>query len=455
MQKYLVLSLLACIMLAGCVKDPVVNVPSPTSIPPTSIPPTSIPPTAVRTTSIPPTAVPTLAVPPTAVPTLIVPPSAIPSTATAKPAAEAEILFLRGGNLVAYGIRTRTEHTRAKGVRSFTATPDGLLLALVIGTGRLGEIWVAQRDGSAAQQVTHNERAEGDLSWAPDGLALAYSSVDSDDPHTLTWEGWSRWCAASEVRILALGDGQEHTLAPGCDPAFAPDGRRIAFATPPTSPSAEQSFLSANNAVHLVNRQGQNGWNFAAAKSAARAQGYLVYAPAWTPSGEQLSYQRFLGYRSLVDINITEIGDSFKGDGQPLVSGAGWMLPVRFRPDGKQAAVLEHNVGDARGGSGYETWKLSVVRLGVAGRMFLPDGEVATVGSIDWQTPRVTAAAWSPDGSSLALAMPDGWQPKDPAQELLYQTEGAGAIWRYAADGTIGERLVKGVDYASPILWLP
>ncbi|MEI7769822.1 MAG: hypothetical protein WCI67_07540, partial [Chloroflexales bacterium] len=393
--------------------------------------------------------------PPAAVPTPAPSVTAIPSTATKLPVGEPEILFLRGGDLTAYGVRTRAERTIARGVREFAATPDGALLAMLIGPGRSGEIWVARRDGSAARQITSNQRAEGDLSWAPDGSALAYSSADSDKPRDRTWEGWSRWCAVSEARVIELSDAQERTLAPGCEPAFGPDGKRIAFAAPPASKPSGQSFLGANNAVRLVNRQGQNGWSFAKANSQGTAQGNLVYAPAWTPSGDQIAYQRFMGYSALVDLNITEIGAAFKGAGQPLLSGAGWMLPARFRPDGRQAAVLEHNFSDARGGSGYEIWRLSVVRLGVAGSMFLPSGEVPTVGRIDWQAPRVTAAAWSPDGESLALALPAGWSRDDPAQDLIYQAEGAGEIWRWAADGTRQERLITNVDYASPLLWLP
>jgi Tol biopolymer transport system component len=326
---------------------------------------------------------------------------------------------------------------------------------MVIGPGRAGEIWVSRRDGADARQITSNERAEGDLSWAPDGTALTYSSADSDEPRALTWDGWSRLCAASEVRVVGLVDAQEHVIAPGCQPAFAPDGRRIAFAAPPASQPPELNSLGANNAVRLVNRQGQNGWSLAAADGQSDDQGYLVYAPAWVPSGAQIIYQRYLGYRALVDINIIEISASFKRDGKALISGAGWMLPPHIHPGGTQAALIEHNVGDARGGSGYETWRLSVVRLGVAGSMFLPSGEVPTVGSMAWQASRVTAAAWSPDGTSLALALPAGWSRDDSAQNLLYQAEGAGVIWRWGSDGTPQEPLAENVDYASPLLWLP
>jgi hypothetical protein len=67
----------------------------------------------------------------------------------------------------------------------------------------------------------------------------------------------------------------------------------------------------------------------------------------------------------------------------------------------------------------------------------------------------VTAAAWAPDGEALALAMPAGWQPGASAQDMLYQNEGAGEVWLWGVDGTPRERLIEGVDYASPLLWLP
>ncbi|NNJ10165.1 hypothetical protein EKD04_007480 [Chloroflexales bacterium ZM16-3] len=364
-------------------------------------------------------------------------------------------MFLRGGDLMAYGLRSRAERTVAQGVRSFAATPDGRLLAMLRGAGRSGEIWVASRDGLDLRQITSNERAEEGLSWAPDGSALAYSSAASDDLPTLDWAGWGRWCASSEVRVIAMGDLEERSLAAGCDPAFGPDSKRIAFASPPEGQPQGQAFFGATNAVRLMNRQGQNGWSFATADGQSPAQGYLVYAPAWSPSGEQIAYQRFLGYQSLVDINITEIGAAFKGEGRPLASGAGWMLPPQFGPDGQMVALLEHNFSDARGGSGYEVWRITLVRLGVEDSMFLPSGEVPTAGRLEWQAPRVTAAAWSPDGEQLALGLPAGWSSDDPQQDLLYQAEGAGEIWVWGGDGTPQERLIENVDYASPLLWLP
>jgi dipeptidyl aminopeptidase/acylaminoacyl peptidase len=396
-----------------------------------------------------PTRQPTIA--PSAVPTRQ--PTAVPTAS--RPPVGAEILFLRAGDLIAYSIASRAERRVAAGVRAFAATPDGRLLALVRGAGRAGEIWLVQRDGSAARQLTTNERAESDLSWAPDGLSLAYSSADSDTPHPLDWEGYSRWCAASQARLLDLADAVERSLGPGCEPAFAPDGKRLAFVTPPQDQPSQLGFRGANNSLRLVNRQGQNGWNFARADGKDTAQGYMVYAPAWAPGGAQLAYQRFIGYQALVDINITEIGASFQGKGRPLASGAGWMVAPHFSPDGRRVAVLEHNYSDARGGSGYEIWRLTMLRLGQPDTIFLPGGELPAVGRQEWQAARITAAAWSPDSASLAVALPAGWRADIAQGEMPFSGDGAGEIWRMAADGAPVERLVQQVDYTSPLLWLP
>ncbi len=89
------------------------------------------------------------------------------------------------------------------------------------------------------------------------------------------------------------------------------------------------------NSIRLINRQGQNGWDFAKAASVDAPEpnaGRLVYAPAFSPDGAQVVYQRFLGYQVLVDINLSQIAGSFDGGGQVLADGAGWLLPARFAP---------------------------------------------------------------------------------------------------------------------------
>lgn len=447
--------------LAACTAAPGISTPTPASptgaltvVPPTT--PATVTP-AATSTSAPATGT---TAPATATPVATgttAPASATPAP-TPPPTASigSEILFLRNNTLIAYDLVTGQERQLTSDVLDFAATPDGRQLALLRSTGGSSEIWLLGRDGSGLRQLTSNNRNEGSISWAPDGLTLAYASSSAPLTRPLDWQSWANWCSASELRLLNIARGSEQTLAPGCDPAFSPDGRRIAFATPPTQSTTGSSPDSVNT-IRLVNRQGQNGWNFATADNspANPDSGLLVYAPAWSPDSAQLAYHRFIGYRALVDIDYTEMGGSFEGKGKLLSSGAGWLLAPRFAPDGRSMLIVEHNFSDARGLSGYEIWETQVLRLGVPGEVVLPDGTRPTNAAVVDKLGHTTGAVWSPDGSGLVVALPNEWSAETPPDEPIYTNSDPGSLWRWQPGTAPSERLVQGVDFASPLAWLP
>lgn len=358
---------------------------------------------------------------------------------------------------MAYAPASGQEREIAPDVREFAATPDGRTLALVRGAGATTELWLVARSGSELRQVTTNNQMEGSLSWAPDGQTLAYAAASVARQRPLDWANWTEWCSASEVRLLDIASGSETTLAAGCDPAFSNDGQRIAFATPPENLNPAGGTPATDNTIRLVNRQGENGWTFASASSsdANDNDGLLVYAPAWSPNSQQLAYQRFIGYRALVDINYTEMGDSFQGNGKMLNVGAGWLLPPLFSPDGNRMAVVEHNFSDARGFGGYEQWKTRLMRLNEQEEVMLPSGPQTAYASVAADLPRSTAAAWSPDGSTVVVALPTGWSADAPANTPLFVEPNPGNLWRWTPGAAPDTLLVQNVDFASPLMWLP
>jgi Tol biopolymer transport system component len=478
--------LLAALSLAACGGGPIAQQPTalPTAAPPSSEtfapPPTqppapTRPPTITQATALPPTQPPApTAVPPTQAataqatalpPTQPPAPTAVPPTqaATAAPAASfgSEILFLRKRALIAFDIATRKERQLADGVIDFAPAPDAKTLALVRAPESNVDLWVVGRDGGGLRQLTGdgNQRVEAVPDWAPDGAAIVYASSDTTDLYTRTWPGWSEWCESSEVHVLSLADGAVQNFGPGCDPAFSPDGKRIAFATPPLVRQEGGHSRNAANAIRLINRQGQNGWNFAAAEGSPgndpAKSGLLVYAPAWSPDGQQIVYHRYLGYQALVDMDLTEIAGSFDGKGQPLDSGAGWLLPARFGPGQQSLAITEYNPGDARGFGGYDNWAVTVTRLGGTREIALPSGALTAVGQRVDRLPRGQAAAWSPDGAALAVQLPPGWKPNLAPDEPVNAEGQPGEIWRWQPGRPPAELLVKGVDFASPLAWLP
>jgi Tol biopolymer transport system component len=480
-----ILVLLATLSLAACGGAPLAEqataesrqtaVPAapalPTAAPPsreTLAPPPTEPPAPAQATALVPTQPPApaqaTALPPTEPPTQLPAPTALPPTqpaATVLPATSfgSEILFLRKSALIAFDIATRKERQLVDAVRDFATSPDGLQVALIRGAGRQAEIWTVQRDGSALTQRTTNERAEAGLAWSPDGRVLVYGSSSTEAAYQPEWRAWSAWCVNSEVRLLSLSDANEVSFGPGCDPAFSPDGKRIAYAAPPTKfePSLNNGPTIVNT-IRLINRQGQNGWNFAAANGStgndSAKSGLLVYAPAWSPDGQQIVYHRYLGYQALVDLDLTEIAGSFDGKGQPLDSGAGWLLPARFAPDQQSLAITENNVGDARGFGGYDNWAVTVTRLGGTREIALPTGALTAVGQRVDRLPRGQAVAWSPDGAALAVELPPGWNANLAPDQPVNAEGQPGEIWRWQPGSAPSELLVQGVDFASPLAWL-
>jgi hypothetical protein len=147
--------------------------------------------------------------------TAIAPP--LSATATTAEPIGSEILFLREGVLTAYDNQRQQERQIAAQVRSFAATPDGRLLALVRQvdeSNNTTDVWVVQRDGSGLRQMTRDTRNEHNLSWSPDGMTLIYDSSTAAIPSPPEWQMWAGWCSASEVRMLDIPAAPSQPLRP-------------------------------------------------------------------------------------------------------------------------------------------------------------------------------------------------------------------------------------------------
>jgi hypothetical protein len=366
-----------------------------------------------------------------------------------------EIFYLKNSALYAYDLQAERERFIAGGVREFAVTPDGSRLALLIGDESDRDLWLIDRDGSDLQLLHDDDRVMAALDWAPDGLSLVYVTADQPPPALPEWPAWANWCRSGEIRRFDLPTDREHDLARGCDPAFAPDGRRIAYVTPPRRSLNEQMPPMVENQLRVMNRQGRHSWRFAAADPAEFDQGLLVYAPAWAPNGGKVAYHRYLGNQIEVDIVLSEYAGAWSGRGRPIGWGAGWLEPAVFSHDQQYAVLLEHNYADARGFSGYEVWGLQVLKLGQPGSIMLPEGEIDTVARETAALQRAAAAAWAPDANELALLLPPDWQPDVPISEPRYNEAVPGELRRWQPGSPPGKVIVDGLDFASPLRWLP
>ncbi len=366
-----------------------------------------------------------------------------------------EIFYVKNAVLYAYDLQQDRERFIAAGVREFAATPDGSRLALLIGDDNDRDLWLIDRDGSNLQLLHDDDQVLAALDWAPDGLSLVYVAADRPPPALPEWPDWAAWCRNGAIQRIDLPTGRSFDLARGCDPAFAPDGRRIAYVTPPRSSLNQEMPPMVENQLRLMNRQGQHSWRFAFADPMEADQGLLVYAPAWGPNGGKIAYHRYLGNQIEVDIVLSEYAGAWSGQGRPIGWGAGWLQPVMFSPDQQYALLLEHNYADARGFGGYEVWGLQVLKLGQPGSIFLPEGEIDTVARETAALQRVAAAAWAPAANELVLLLPPDWQPDVPINEARYNEAVPGELRRWQPGSPPGDVLVEGLDFAGSLRWLP
>ena len=146
-------------------------------------------------------------------------------------------------------------------------SPRGDLIAYALDV-RGGGILVVGRDGTSPRRLT----AQGyHPAWSPDGRFIAYSTRRTDwlpvSPLYSTSELWVADVDSGNTRHLDVGDAR--------DPAWSPDGRRIAFWA--------QSKDAAHRQVFVVDRTGDH-------VTRVTAEGGENWHPTWSPDGRTMYF---------------------------------------------------------------------------------------------------------------------------------------------------------------------
>jgi Tol biopolymer transport system component len=148
-----------------------------------------------------------------------------------------------------------------------TWSPDGQRIAFVSDRdGGNWEIYVMDSDGAHRRRLTNTpEEDEAVPAWSPDGERIAYATDFDGD---------------SKIWVMTADGSDRKQLASGLFPSWSPDGKRIAN----TTYSGERPYLAVMNADGSERRSlGAS----ALQKLLGMGGGE---EPAWSPDGERIAY---------------------------------------------------------------------------------------------------------------------------------------------------------------------